>query len=76
MGNRFGRYETREDAARALFDRGFGLSNTEGIDFYTKPSTNTFGQPMVAVVEIEEAYVAPEYTASGERETYYQHHYL
>lgn len=77
MGNRFGNYATHEDAARELIAKGFARkSRDHSGEYWTKPSTDGFGYPMTALVEITEEYVAARYTASGNDEPYYQHHFI
>lgn len=73
MGNRFGNYKSTEIAEQALVETGF-TKNASGR--FTKPSTDGFGFPMTALVEITENFVAGQYTNSGKDEPYYQHHHL
>jgi hypothetical protein len=73
MGNRFGNYQTAEAAEQALVETGFTKTPSGR---FTKPSTDGFGFPMTALVEITESFVAGLYTTSGNDEPYYQHHFL
>lgn len=74
MGNKFGNYKSEAEAVEVLKANGFTPAKTPGI--WAKPSTDGFGFPMTALVEVTTGYVAGQYTASGVDETYYQHHFL
>lgn len=54
-------YPSKADAVAAVEIRGFKNSGPAFPQFWTKPSTNTFGAPMLAIVEIVEQIVAPQW---------------
>lgn len=76
MGNRFGNYKTVTAAETELVVAGFEKVERDGYTVYRKPSTDGFGFPCTALVEITEERVSGQYTPSGTDEPYWQHHYL
>ncbi len=76
MGNRYGNYQTHEEAEAALLSKGYERREHNTYTTYCKPSTDGFGFPMTDIVEITTGYVAARYTKSGDNEIYYQHHHL
>ncbi len=77
MGNTFGKYETRDAAEADLLQRGFvrkeyQRTTSEIGVIYSKPSTNGFGAPMTALVQIIEQTVDPKYGQPN----YFQQEYI
>lgn len=54
-------YPSKAEAVAAVEIRGFKNSGPAFPQFWTKPSTNTWGAPMLAIVEIVEQSVAPKW---------------
>lgn len=54
-------YPSKAEAIAAIEVRGFKNSGPAFPQFWTKPSTNTFGAPMLAIIEIVEQVVDPKW---------------